>query len=118
MNSIISTTVRCLRCRRCLRAATSTGAGYGPTCRRLLAVAAAAVADGSPTQRDKAAELIADAALVPLRRSNVWKVVASDGEHTYLTAPTCCTCPSGLHGRTCYHRIAAGVLANAKRRVK
>src|SRR5258707_1361523 len=53
---------RCLRCRRKLRAAASIAASYGPVCRARIRAAAlaAALAEFTAAQVDKARELLAD----------------------------------------------------------
>jgi hypothetical protein len=105
----------CGRCGRLLTAARSIARGYGPTCHgRVAAAAQAATAEHKPAQVAKAVELITDLGIVPIRERRVFRVVSSDGTGTYLTAPQACNCAAGLRGRfTCYHRIAAGILAAA-----
>ncbi|WP_254886312.1 DUF6011 domain-containing protein [Streptomyces sp. NA02950] len=107
----------CLRCDRVLRSPRSAALGYGPTClRKVKAAALAHARTGShkPAQVAKATELIEMGGLVRLRARRVFQVVASDGITTYKTAPQACTCPAGLRGQhTCYHRIAAQIVAAA-----
>jgi hypothetical protein len=66
-------TIRCLRCGRTLRAATSVKASYGPTCRARIRAAALAQAltDFTANQVDKARELITDGGLIPTNREGV-----------------------------------------------
>lgn len=110
-------TAHCLRCGRTLRSAASVKASYGPVCRARIRAAALAEAlrDFTAAQRDKAAELIADGALVPVRRG-IFRTVSSKGDAQYLTAATGqCNCPAGLRGRRCYHGAAARTLAASGR---
>jgi len=62
-----------------------------------------------PEQVAKAAELIAEGAIVPLR-SVIFLAVSSDGRRQYRTAPGACTCPAGIRGVRCYHTAAARIL--------
>lgn len=107
----------CLRCGRALRSAHSTATGYGPTCLRKVKAAARTHAQAGghkPAQVAKAAELIEQGGLVPLRARRVFQVVASNGTSTYKTAAQACTCPAGTRGLyVCYHRIAAQIVAAA-----
>ncbi len=107
----------CLRCGRALRSADSTALGYGPTCLRKVKAAALTYAQTGghkPALVAKATELIEQGGLVPLRARRVFQVVASSGTTTYKTAAQACTCPAGLRGQhTCYHRIAAQIVAAA-----
>ena len=107
--------VRCLRCRRVLRAPASVAAGYGRGCRariRATAVRAAVTLAGYYTaaQVAQAAELIADAAVIPTRLATVFRTVATDGTAVYLTSAAGCTCPAR---KQCYHRAAVTILAAA-----
>lgn len=101
-------TVKCLRCGRTLRSEASIARGVGPTCAGKIAKA---TVDAKPTAIDKARELIELAALVPVKGRRVFRVVASKGDQTYLTAARNCTCPAGLKGRECYHMAAVRLLA-------
>ncbi|MER5302289.1 DUF6011 domain-containing protein [Streptomyces lasiicapitis] len=107
----------CLRCGRALHSDRSTALGYGPACLRKVRAAALAHAHtGShkPALVAKATDLVEQGALVPLRARRVFQVVASDGVTTYKTAAQACTCPAGRRGlHTCYHRIAAQIVAAA-----
>jgi hypothetical protein len=105
---------RCLRCHRVLRSASSVSKGYGAWCRAKIraAVSAEIVRDFTAAQVGAARELIADGALVPVRRS-VFRVVSSDGERSYLTHPDGCNCPFGLRRKTakaCKHMLSARIL--------
>jgi hypothetical protein len=40
-----------------------------------------------------------------------YEVVASNGLDVYATSVDACSCPAGEHGRACYHRAAAAILA-------
>ncbi|MEV8439130.1 DUF6011 domain-containing protein [Actinosynnema sp. NPDC051121] len=116
-----ATTARCTRCGRTLRAAKSIAAGYGPGCKAKIAAAVKAevVAQYKDATVAKAELLIADGGIVAVRtrRTPVFRVVASNGVDTYLTAPQACTCPAGLRGQhACYHRVAAAILAAAGRK--
>lgn len=68
------------------------------------------VAEYSTRQVDDALELIAEGAIVPVRRIS-FTSVSSDGMDLYATTPHTCTCPAGEHGRTCYHTAAARLLS-------
>jgi uncharacterized Zn finger protein len=63
---------------------------------------------------EKAAELLEQGAVVPLRatgKNRVFLVVSSDGSSSYRTARAACTCPAGLKAvHTCKHRIAVHAL--------
>ncbi|MWA07409.1 hypothetical protein F8568_045215 [Actinomadura sp. LD22] len=106
-------TATCKRCRATLRSAASVARGMGPTCARLDRQERAARAAGfKPSAIDKARQLIADRAIVPLRGRRVFAVVSSSGTDRCLTAPQTCNCPAGLKARhACYHRAAATMLA-------
>ncbi|WP_374058230.1 DUF6011 domain-containing protein [Marinitenerispora sediminis] len=110
------TMTRCRYCNRKLRSARSIALGYGPTCRAkaLKEARARVIAQHRPTTVDKAELLIADGGIVPLRGNRVWRVVSTDGTATYKTHAAACTCPAGVRGRaTCYHRVAAELMALA-----
>lgn len=112
---------RCLRCGRHLRAASSIAAGYGRYCSAKIRAAehAAALADFTEKQIDKARELIADGGIVPTIRAGVYRAVSSKGDVTYLiTADGVCNCAWSLRsGRAagCYHVVAARIIEAAKR---
>jgi hypothetical protein len=111
--------VVCLSCNRKLTAARSVAVRRGPTCVRKIAAAATTtpVLDGyTDAQRDRVAELIADAGIVPTSRPGVFRTVSSRGDVIYLTHEATCNCPAGLNGRACYHTAAARLLAAATRR--
>ena len=102
----------CTRCHRPLRAATSLAQGMGRTCARR----ARTEAQYKPAQIEKATELIEDGAIAatPIRTGRgrrVFVVVASSGTDRYFTTCTACTCPAGLKGRRCYHRLAVTLAA-------
>jgi hypothetical protein len=100
----------CLRCGRTLR--NPSVDGYGPKCRAKVRNARVDLTDYKPHQIASARELIADAAIIPLR-SVIFIAVSTDGTETYKTAPTACTCPAGLKGSRCYHQLAARMLLAA-----
>jgi len=111
----VERTAKCLRCGRVLRAASSAKAGYGPVCRAKIRLAAIteAVRGFAQAQVDAAREMIADGCFIPTGRRNVFRVVSSDGERTYLAHPETCTCPSGLKrltACTCKHSLGARIL--------
>ncbi|MFE0376231.1 DUF6011 domain-containing protein [Streptomyces inhibens] len=112
MNAAATTITRCLHCRRPLRSARSIANGYGPTCARRIRNAAVDTTDYKPHQIASARELIADAAIVPVR-GQAFAAVSSDGTETYLAHPTNCTCPAGLKAARCYHQLAARMLLAA-----
>jgi hypothetical protein len=106
----------CLRCGRKLTSTKSVATGYGPTCTRKVKAAAKAqvIAQHKPHLVAKAAELIEQGGIVPLRARRIFTVISSDGTAAYKTAPQACTCPAGLKGRfVCYHRIAAQIVTAA-----
>lgn len=108
-----TTTTRCLRCGRKLRATASITRGYGPGCRaRILAAAKLTALTGyTADQITKARELIEDGGIARIRRS-IYRVTASNGTSTYLTAATGqCNCPAGLRSRTCYHVATARIIS-------
>jgi hypothetical protein len=105
-----STTRKCTRCGRTLRDAKSVALGRGPVCDR-KAKAELAASTAQPAQLDKAQQLLADGAVEVLRPGRVWLVVSSKGGEVYRTAPAACTCPAGVRGRECYHRLAVSSLA-------
>jgi hypothetical protein len=100
----------CTRCGRRLTAAKSVALGRGPRCEARVQ-AEAKTTPAKPEQLAKALELLADGGVETLRAGRVWLVVASNGVDRYRTAPMACTCPAGVRGRTCYHQLAARLLA-------
>jgi hypothetical protein len=104
-------TSHCARCGRALRSAKSIAAGVGPKCTKRIATAAAVtVAHHAPAQVAKAIELIGDGAIVRVSPAT-FAVVSSNGVDRYTTTSIDCTCPAGTYGRTCYHRVAAELIA-------
>lgn len=80
----------------------------------LFRKAATVLADYTPAQQAKAAELIEDGAIHQLR-GRIYLAVSEDGTRIHRTATTGqCTCTAGLKaslaGRGCYHVAAARVL--------
>jgi len=112
MQNTTTNQARCLHCHRVLRSAKSIALGYGPRCARKIRNAAVDLTDYKPHQIASARELIADAAIIPLR-SVIFIAVSTDGTETYKTAPTACNCPAGLKGSRCYHQLAARMLLAA-----
>lgn len=116
-----SSPATCTRCGRVLTSAASVAAGVGPVCaRRIREHAAAALAAHSPAAIEKALELIADGAVLPVPvRPGVplavgfrrYLAVSSDGTVAYETTSTQCTCRAAQFGRDCYHRAAVDLLA-------
>lgn len=106
------TETKCRKCGRTLRAAKSIADGYGRTCKGKVARALAAVEldEFSTDQVQRAADVIADAAIVPSSARGLYIVVASDGDDRYLTGSQQCTCKAAQYGRTCYHRAAAKIM--------
>lgn len=106
------TATKCRRCGRVLTSAKSIADGYGRTCKARVAAALAAVElDGfSAEQVSKAADVIADAAIVPSSSRGLYIVVASDGDDRYLTGAQQCSCKAAQYGRACYHRAAATIM--------
>jgi hypothetical protein len=83
-----------------------------------VAAQAAALADFTPAQVDKAREFVADGGIVPTNRDGVYRAVSSKGDVTYLvTADGVCNCTWSLRsGRAagCYHVAAARIIDAAK----
>ncbi|WP_406156955.1 DUF6011 domain-containing protein [Streptomyces canus] len=102
----------CLRCGRALTSTKSMATGYGPKCAAKVRNTIVDLTDYKPHQIASARELIADAAIIPLR-SVIFIAVSTDGTETYRTAPTGCNCPAGLKGSRCYHQLAARMLLAA-----
>lgn len=73
---------------------------------------AAVPINAKPVQVDKALDLLRDGGIVPVRRLRAFRCVSSTGTARYLVAPEACTCPAGLTGRLCYHRIAVLLLTS------
>lgn len=113
MTTTKTPTATCRRCRATLTDPRRVARGIGRTCERKERQEAAVTAAGfKPAAVEKARQLIADRAIVPVRGRRVFAVVSSNGTDRYLTAPQGCTCPAGLRGRhACYHRAAATMLA-------
>jgi len=111
-----TTTARCVRCGRALRSTRSIANGMGRTCKAKTLAAANVVdlRDYKQQQRDKAAELIEQGAILPTRRPGIYLTVSSDGTTTYLTHSVQCTCKAGLRQRRCYHTAAARILTAAR----
>lgn len=106
-------TATCTRCHATLRSAKSIARGMGAHCAKLTRQEQAIQTAGFKANAvDKARQLIADKAILPLRGRRVFQVVASNGIDRYLTSPQACNCAAGLKGRyACYHRAAAVILA-------
>lgn len=104
-------TAQCKRCGRTLRDPKSVAAGVGPTCaKRIAANAVIVLATAKPAAVDKAIELIGDAGIVHTGHGT-FLTVSSDGTTRYETTTTTCVCTAGTYGRTCYHQIAARLIA-------
>src|SRR4051812_2454408 len=103
---------KCTGCGRALTAAASIARGMGRTCAKKARRAAAVLTAGfKPAAIEKAKELIEQGGIIPLRGRRVFQVVASNGIDTYKTAKQACSCPAGIKSRTCYHVVAAHLLA-------
>lgn len=103
-------TVRCV-CGRKLTAARSIARGVGPVCaKKIAAKAEITMAKHKPEQVSKAVELIGDGAIVRIS-AGTFAVVSSNGVDRYTATSITCTCPAGTYGRTCYHRVAAELIA-------
>jgi hypothetical protein len=99
----------CGRCHRPLTSEESVARGYGKHC--WSKIQHAAVTAKTETIA-KAVELIEDSAIIRIRPT-VFRTVSTNGQETYLSHPTNCTCPAGRNGRICYHQIAAQMLLAA-----
>lgn len=107
--------VECKGCGRPLRAAKSRAQGRGRACQtKHDAKIAAALADETPVQAEKARELIADGGIIQVA-GTLYLAVSSDGAVRYEVNPVTgqCSCKAGQHGRRCYHLIGAVALAAA-----
>lgn len=108
--------VTCKSCGRKITAAKSIAQGRGKACQaKHDAKIAAALADETPAQADKARELIADGGIVQAAGA-LYLAVSSDGAVRYEVNPVTgqCSCKAGQHGRRCYHLAGAvAVLAAA-----
>lgn len=103
---------RCKRCRRVLRSDASREVGYGRVCLRIVKAALLATR-ATRAQIDKALDLIESGGIVNLGerfRNAVFRVIGSDGKSKYATTTSACSCPAGLAGRLCYHRVAVAVV--------
>lgn len=99
----------CKSCGRKLTAAKSIERGRGERCHKLYLLAKAGF---SAKQVEDARDLITDGGIQrSLRRRNLFTVVSSDGETTYLAARQGCTCPAGRKQRPCLHRAAIALIA-------
>jgi Family of unknown function (DUF6011)/SWIM zinc finger len=102
----------CTRCGRTLSAAASRKRGMGATCARRDR----AEAQYKTAQVEKAREVLELGAIArtPIRTAKgrrVFVVIASSGTDRYLVTVTACTCPAGLKGRRCYHRLSVVLAA-------
>jgi len=104
-------TSHCARCGRTLRDPKSVAAAVGPRCaKRIAAAAVTTLAHHAPVQVEKAIELIGDSGIVRTS-AGTFSVVSSSGTDSYVTTSVSCTCTAGIYGRTCYHRVAAELIA-------
>ncbi len=104
-------TSQCKRCGRTLRDPKSVAAGVGPRCAKRIAEAAVVVmSQHSGPAVDKAIELIGDGGIVRVG-DGLFVTVSSDGATRYETTAGTCACKAGTYGRTCYHQIAAKLIA-------
>jgi Family of unknown function (DUF6011) len=103
-------TAKCQRCGRILTDPKRVATGLGRTCQAKIAEAAKAL-EQPAGQVEKAVELIEDGALVHWTR-DLFVAVSNDGVTVYEVdaAAGSCTCPAGVNGRHCYHRIAAEIV--------
>lgn len=107
----MTTKTQCRRCGRTLTDPKSVSAGVGPRCAKRIADAAVIVmAQHSEASVAKATELIGDAGIVHVGRG-LFVTVSSDGVTRYETTATSCACKAGTFGRTCYHQVAAKLIA-------
>lgn len=106
-------TANCRRCHALLTDPRRVAKGIGRRCeqqeRREDALRAAGF---KPHQISSAAELIEDAAIIPLR-GGLFVVVSTDGSEFYETSTETCACPAFESGRKCYHRAAVTWLTAA-----
>ena len=105
--------MKCVRCNRPLTGRRSIERGMGKECaRKMNASSAKAQAQYKATTVAKALELIDDGGIVAVKGNRVFRVVASDGVGSYLTAREACTCPCGLRAKfVCCHRVAVELVA-------
>jgi hypothetical protein len=107
--------MNCIRCGRHIRSARSQRTGYGPRCYTRIRRATAALNASGNLAAKKAAELLEDAAIVPIRThgGRVYRTVSLDGRETHLTSQQACSCKAGLYGKLCYHQVAVTILRAA-----
>jgi hypothetical protein len=84
---------------------------YGSGCRRLVEAVARDLDGVGTIPASKAADALRDGAAVPTGHPLVYRFVSSDGTRYYLTHPKKRTCPAGIRGIFCYHRIVVSVLS-------
>lgn len=101
----------CTRCGRQLHSEQSIKRGMGKHCAAKVKAATHTVT-AKQDQINKAIELIEDNAIVQIR-ATVFRTVSTDGQDTYLSHPSNCTCPAGRNGRICYHQLAARIMLAA-----
>lgn len=105
--------VKCSRCKRALRSASSIAAKIGPRC----AAIEAATEGLNAKQLDKMAQLILDKAIVATSRKGVYHVVNEAGDVERICHVNGnCTCEWGMRRKSaltkvCYHVGAARLLA-------
>jgi hypothetical protein len=106
-------TTNCQRCGRTHTDPNRVALGLGRTCAAKIAEAAKAVSHPA-SQIEKAVELIEDGALIHWTR-DLFLAISTDGTVAYEVdaAAGSCTCPAGVNGRHCYHRIATELLGVA-----
>jgi len=103
---------------RKITSAASIAAGRGAGCRAKIrrAAKAADLSAWTESQIEDARTAIADGAVVPAARPDVFHVVSSDGTEVHLTHPDGCNCANGLRTRPprpCWHRCAVAVVMAA-----
>jgi len=105
-------------CRHLISSAESLATGYGKGCRAKIRKAArtADLSAWTASQVEEAEQAIADGAVVPSNRKDVYHVVSVDGSEVHLVHRDGCTCTAGLkthHPRPCWHRCAVAIVLAA-----
>lgn len=110
------TASKCIRCGRKLTDPASIAAGMGRICRSHTHKAAAVIDlsafRDAKAAKDKAAELVEQAGIIPASRPHLFLAVSSDGTNTYLvdTLEGSCTCKGFAHQGRCFHSVAAALI--------
>lgn len=106
---------RCARCGRLLKSDLAKQTGYGEHCRRGVIRAVRVLVASGNKQAYKAAVLLAQANIKPIRRGRVWSVWGQT--ENYLTSANTCNCRAAWFyptANSCYHSVACAILAGSE----